>query len=396
MEHHDEGTAAREGCVSATWFVRSSALAIGIVLPTHAIASPPVQVPKQTTDAEAPADMVEAPSDDAEAPSDEVDAPSDEVDAPAEDDEPQTAAEWYARGYSLGKEGQNEAAAEAFLRSYELQPTPEALYNAALAHENAKAYVHAIETYQRFLAEPNASGNLVPLAEQSIETLLREVGVIKGVRYEQSRPPRELRVDGEGVELDAFPVMLMPGQIEITVVDEAGTERQDSYELLAGESLLLDIRALLPPPTPEPDINLVEPVDPDPVDQQTIEQAQRDRTRAQRLRSASFAMIGLGGAAGAATLTLGVLALIARRDFNEDTCDGMCPPDFVPGDPEAHIRDYERYALGTTISVGLTAGFAVTALVTGVLSIHYARRAKRVDNVRIRLEPTVRGLAIRF
>ena len=41
--------------------------------------------------------------------------------------EPTTAREWYDRGIELGGAGDFDGAAAAFLRSYELQPTSEAL-----------------------------------------------------------------------------------------------------------------------------------------------------------------------------------------------------------------------------------------------------------------------------
>jgi len=388
VEHHDEGTAVRVGRVNATWFASLAAIATASLAPSPTLAAPapaPVQVPKGNTD--------QAP-------------PDGDADPP---DEPQTAAEWYARGYSLGKEGKNEAAAEAFLRSYELQPTPEALYNAALARENAGAYVEAIATYQRFLAQvesnPEGSSRLVPVAERSIDALMTKVGVLKGVRYEDERPPKQLLVDGEVVALDAFPLLIMPGEVEITVIDETDTARDERYELLAGESLVLDLRALLPPPPdPDrgPDITLGPEPEPEPnPPPYTAEQAERDAGRAKRLRAASFSLAGLTGASGVASLTLGLLTAAARRDLYEDTCydqdDGVCPPDFDIGTAGRHNRSYERYAIGTTVAVGLTAGFAVSALVTGLLSRRYAKRAKRAhDAPQVEITPIVSGVLVRF
>src|SRR5690606_14627053 len=65
--------------------------------------------------------------------------------------EPTTAREWYDRGIELGNAGDLVGAAEAFLRSYELQPTSEALYNAGFAYQQAGDPIAAIESYERLL-----------------------------------------------------------------------------------------------------------------------------------------------------------------------------------------------------------------------------------------------------
>lgn len=322
--------------------------------------------------------------------------------APGEQDElgeePQTAAQWYERGVELGSAEQYELAAEAFLRSYELKPTSEALFNAAVARENAKDPVAAVRAYRRFLAEPERNEELAQAAERSVAALLAQVGTLKDVRYDPARPPAKLMVNGETVLLDGFPVVFAPGQLEVRVVDEQGLERSEVYTLAAGDSLILDLRALLPEPEPEPEPK-PEPPPPQPPAPVDTDAGDRERLakRARDLRVASFGTLGVAGASGIAALTLGLLATSAQRRYEEQTCFefpmGECPEGFEIGDPELQRRNYERYALGTTVMVSVTAGVALAALVTGTLSIRYARASR---SARVELRPHPGGFALRF
>jgi tetratricopeptide (TPR) repeat protein len=306
--------------------------------------------------------------------------------------DPQTAAEWYARGYELGVAGDYAAAAAAFLRSYELQPTAEALFNAALAYEQAGAVIEAITTYERFLAEPAPPRDLVDAAQLSIESLLPTVAVLKGLRYAPEQPPAELFVNGERVELDAFPRLVLPGEIEIEVVAQTGERARETYELAAGEKLIVDLRGLLPAPEPPP---------PEIVVDEGPSAAERDaaRARAQRtatLRKLTWAGLGMTGASAIAATTLGALALRERRLYEEFTCfqfaDDVCPPDFQIDDAEAHHRAYTRYVWGGTIVAGVSGGFAIASLVIGLVSV----RSARVQPSAVRIVPAPAGIGLRF
>lgn len=324
---------------------------------------------------------------------------------PVEDSsEPQTAIEWYARGYKLGNAGDYAAAAEAFLRSYDLQPTSEALFNAALAYENAGATLTAIATYERFLVEPARKQDLVDPAQRSIEAMTREVAVLKGVRFPASRPPSQLLVQGQPVELDAFPILVLPGQIEIEVVDKHGVHTRETYELYAGEVLVVDLRALLPPPPREPG---PEPVVDSGPSEDELEVARAHGQLALALRHTTWVGLGLSGAGAVSVLSLGLLAQREQRLFDADSCyqfpDNACPPEFGIGDPGAHERAYTRYAMGATVMGGVTAGLALTTLVIGLVSVRHAGQAKKVqdaggrgDQRAVRLTPGRGGLTLSF
>lgn len=308
--------------------------------------------------------------------------------------EPQTAAEWYARGYELGTAGNYEAAAAAFLRSYELQPTAEALFNAALAHEQAGATIEAIETYERFLAEPAPPPDLVEAARLSIEALLPKVAVLKGLRYAPEQPPAELYIDGQQIALDEFPRLMMPGEIEIEVVSKTGERASETYELAAGEALIVDLRGLLPPPVepPPPEFEVEGPTE------EELEAARTYARRTQTLRKVTWVGIGLTGATAIGAATLGGLALREKGLFEKYTCsefqDQMCPEGFVTEDPESHWTTYGHYVRGGTILAGISGGFAIATLVIGVVVV---RRSKpRAGAPAVLVEPTASGVRVRF
>lgn len=311
--------------------------------------------------------------------------------------EPQTATEWYVHGIELGIAGENVAAAEAFMRSYELQPTSEALFNAALAHENAGAAIDAITTYERFLAEPGRTEKYVPQAEASIEALMRTVAVLKGVRHAPTRPPAELFIAGQRVELDGFPVLVMPGEVEVEVVDAAGKRASEVYELGAGDALVVDLRALLPPePEPKPPEDIETPAEP-PEDIEPPAPA----PRGELLRKLTWAGIGLSAGTAIAAGTMGYLTGRQGQDFEVDTCyefpDGICPGDFEPGDPRSHNSTYRRYWISTAVLTGVSGALAVASLAVGLASRRY-RRSGHGPGARatVQIWPTLGGVAIQF
>jgi hypothetical protein len=308
--------------------------------------------------------------------------------------EPKTAAEWYARGYELGTAGDYEAAAAAFLRSYELQPTAEALFNVALAYEQAGATIDAIVYYERFLAEPAPSPDLVEAAHLSIDSLLPNVAVLKGLRYAPEQPPAELYVNGEKIDLDGFPRLVLPGEIEIEVVAQTGERARESVELSAGETLIVDLRGLLPAPEPPPP-ELVVDEGPSPAE------LDADRARARRtatLRKLTWVGVGLTGGSAITASTLGLLAQRERKLYEKFTCfefvGQVCPPEFAIEDVDAHRRAYTRYVWSGTILAGVSGGFAIATLVVGLVAVRSSR--PRAGAARVLLVPMPGGFGLRF
>lgn len=322
--------------------------------------------------------------------------PQSGVDAPAP--EPSTAREWYDHGISLGRAGDFVAAAAAFLRSYELQPTSEALYNAGFAYQQAEDAVAAIETYRRMLAEPERNEELARAAERSIAQLMLEVGTLKAILYAPSRPPAELYVAGQRRELDELPFVLPPGPVIIEVVDEHGVRARETYEIAAGEALVVDLRALLPALVEPPETNDPVEIEEGPSPEQ-LRSARLRARRVEQLRIATWVGLGLTGAAGISAGTLAGLASRERNAYLDTTClqfaNGDCPEGFVTGDPEKHLDAYGRFQLGMVVSAGVAGGLAIGTLVVGLVSLRLERKAPR-ERARVRLSPRPGGFAIAF
>ncbi len=281
------------------------------------------------------------------------------------------------------------------MRSYALTPTSEALFNAGFAYQNAGERVAAIETYRRFLAEPELDPKLARAAEDAISSLLRELGTLKGLRFDPDRPPAQLYVGGQRRELDELPLLLPPGPVEIEVVDEAGERGRETYELAAGESLVVDVRALLPTPILEPP----PPLEPAPAPAPSPEPDADRQHRAKQLRTATWVGLGLTGAALGSYAALTVLAVREREAYLAATCfdqpGGECPADFVIGDPQGHFTRYNRLRVGAFVSVGVAGGLALGSLVVGLVSLRFEREATR-EQARVRVRPSLGGLAVEF
>ncbi len=329
-----------------------------------------------------------------------ADAPAPVVECPAEDPAcPQTAGQWYARGIELASAEDFLGAADAFLRSYALKPTPEALFNAALAYESAGEPVEAILIYRRHLKEPTADPESRAAAEAAIEQLLGEVAVIKGLRFDPERPPAQLWIAGELHTLEDFPLPLQPGDIEVEVVDEAGLRGRERYTLAAGDSLVLDLRALLPPvpdveePDREPETETETPTSerPDPA-------LVRRARAAKPLRTSAWVALGTTGGAGIVLGVLGGLTLATSGGpWANATCfeypEGTCPDDFPITAPEVAQR-FERLRLGTNVMIGVTGAVGVGALVLGLLAIRATRAERALAKLHVR--PSAGGFAISF
>lgn len=387
MRRHDEGS---DGLAHGR---RTLALAVALscALADVAAAAPP-ELDGEDTDASEAGDEDEQ-DDASEA---ETEASPD----PAPPEEPVTAKDWYARGYELATAEDYLGAAEAFMRSFELQPTPEALFNVAFAYENAGEHLRAVQTYEDYAEFVGPDSDDAEQARRSIAAIMPKLAVLKGFRYTPSRPPATITVNGEAHTLEDFPIVLEPGSFELEVTDADGDSGVERYELAAGESLVVDLRALLPAKTvPEPIIDRP----PEPDDERIT-----GERRAADLRVATWIGLGLTGATGVAAIVTGSLTVVERDRFNAATCvdSGVCPgaddPDQAPpGDPEAHLRAFENYRLATNVLVGVSAGLAVGTLVVGLLALRSKRelerrRARGDDAARLRLRPSFGGLRLEF
>lgn len=319
------------------------------------------------------------------------DAPPDATppDATSEPPPPTTALEWYARGIELAEAKQFREAAAAFLESHGLRPTPEALYNAALAYDSAGASVEALTLYRRYLAEPKATPEQQTAANAAIDRLLREVAIIKGLRYDPERPPVELRIAGVPRRLDEFPLPLQPGELDIEVVDADGVTGRDSYVLAPGDSLVIDIRAMWPASAPDPD---PEP-DPPPELDTGPEPAELERAhrRARGLKIATYASLGLFGASGLGWAIAGGLAISYQRRGNALVCNGPC--DELSTTRLDLIDKQQDAELATNVLLVVSGGLALTTLGLGIAALQARKRVRKLE---ARVQPGLGGFTLAF
>jgi len=324
--------------------------------------------------------------------------------------EGRNALEWYDRGIELADEEDYVGAAEAFLRSFAIQPTAAALLNAAYAYEAGGRAREAVDAYRLYIDDPDAEAALQAQARASIDALMPELGVLKGLRFDPNHPPLRVTVAGIERDLDALPIVLDPGMIEIEVTNEDGELSSERYFVSAGESLVIDLRALLLPARTDPGPDLDLDLDPDPEGLDPAERTRlgsalrRHKSRERGFRIATWASVGVGAGAALSITVLGPLTQRQARLFAEDTCldapdNGICPE--LLGDPGAHANNFQLLQNATNIAIAVSASLALTALVLGLLEVHERRQIAFIEldlgmpgpDARLRLTPVALELS---
>lgn len=314
-------------------------------------------------------------------------------------------------------------AAEAFESSYAAYPAAEALYSAALSYENAGKPVEAVRTLQRYLAYADCPPGLTqeqrpvdctaqrPLAEQALAEQRRRVGELvlslgEGVEL------REVRVAGRTVPLDDFPLLLLPGTVDVEVFGLGPDERRTRPAYITGG----EVTTLYVAPF-ESDAVVVPPEEPRPVDGDLIKRRRRQQ------RITFWVGTGLTAAAGVATAVTGGIALYHQRRFETELCDPLCVErdendepildaagnpiplggpneDLYPHDHEAELQRHRPIA---NALVGVTIGLAVATVLVGTFAFR-KRAPDRASNGKPSVRARVRthvglggsGLVVRW
>lgn len=279
----------------------------------------------------------------------------------------------YVEGQALFDRGQYLEAAAEFERSYAAIPAAATLEAIALSYERAGKTIQAIRAYARYLALPDCDRpGADPLAcaqpdkreeaVSSLEKLRRFVGelhldIAPGVEL------REVRVGGRVVPLEDFPVLLMPGPIDVELYGkEPDDQRVRVPRIAPGEQYRLSVEPFGSPPSPRVDPG-DEPrsSDPDPV-----RDPARDLRRQQILRGLFWTGLGVTLAAGASTGALGGLMLREKAKF-EDRCTGNCvgQGESYPFGADERFHDLRT---ATNAMIGVTAALGVTTAVLGIFA----------------------------
>jgi hypothetical protein len=305
----------------------------------------------------------------------------------------------WEEGKRLYDHGRYAEAAVEFERSYAAVPIAVTLYSVGLSYERAGKPVEAVRAFRRFLALPDDCAALPPgeprdlcteqrtEAEQALDELRPRVGELalalgEGVKL------REVRVAGRTVPLDDFPLLLLPGTVDVEVFGLGPNERRTRPVAITGG----DVATFYVAPF-EREL-VVTPPKPDPAPGDAVDELRLERRR-RGLRTAFWVGTGLTASSGVAVAVLGGLTLYHRNEFRRDLCAVTCDDPDAPPYPEDHELAFERYKPLTNALVGVTVGLAVATALVGTFAFR-----KRPSDGRTGAQARVRmgasGLVVRW
>jgi hypothetical protein len=217
---------------------------------------------------------------------------------------------------------------------------------------------------------------------------MRRVGELRVV-IEPGVEVREIRVSGNIVPLEDFPIVLEPGEVDVEVYGPEPDDRDFKLVLLrAGKLSSVVVGPFNQPPPPNPTPGELEPRDSEP----TAAELERLKRRQRGLKTAFWAGLGFTIASGAALAALGTLTAQRKRDFEDaqdDTQDGMGPPESVAD---------EFYGLrrATNAMVAVTAVVGMTTVVLGLFAFSRSPTPTSRASVRRRFHLNAGGFQMRF
>lgn len=244
-------------------------------------------------------------------------------------------------------------AAEAFDRSLAAAWSINALYNKAQSLDRASDLVAALAAYREYLARAEADDRHRSTALARSEQLRQRLGEVL-LQIDSPEAIREIRVNGETVDADAFPRLTLPGPLDVEFVGEAGQRKNIRADVRAGGAVTIVFPGFV-----RPQVRPVEPAKP-PIGATQPVESQRHKG----LRAGFWATTSLTLAGGVTVAVLGSRVLVyGRREAG--VCDPMCD------ESEAREKDRLReqfgtYKTATNVAVALTAAAGVVALALGI------------------------------
>lgn len=286
--------------------------------------------------------------------------------------------------YNLGEFRQ---AALGFEASFKAFPSPEAAYNAALAHDRVPDRVATLRWFRRYLAIARRDSDpSYPLAVQRAQDLSARLGELS-LRIDHPESLRELRVNGVAVAVDAFPLLLEPGRVELRFIGERPDQVVDiTSEIPAGGPATVHFPGFTSAPGSQPA--------PPPVVQlprATVDPRAVPRHRA--LQRLLWAGVGLTSASAVAVGVLGGLTLRSRSDYIASQVPMVPIGEGAANQAaQAHFHDLR---LATNAMSGVAAGLAVITLALGIVTLQHGRRL-RASASAPRLRVASSGLQLAF
>ena len=271
-------------------------------------------------------------------------------------------------------------AAAAFAASYAAAASPEAAYNAALAHDKVGDDIATMAWVRRYLAIARSDDPSYPQAQQRALELRARLGELR-LQLDSTDEIREIHVNGEVVALTDFPRLVTPGRVQLQLVGTRPEEVADiPVEVAPGGTWTVQFTGFArpePAPPPRPTPRVIRP-EPTPV---------KAATRRGRPLPALF-WTGTG-LTTASAITMGVLGgLVLRERAAHEHCveDGTCV---------ATNRSFHRYRDATNVTISITAGLAVITLALGIAALRERRKSAR-EPASGRVRVTFTGLQLAF
>jgi hypothetical protein len=280
---------------------------------------------------------------------------------------------------ALYNAGDLRQAARGFEASFAAAPSPEAAYNAALAHDRVGDRVATLTWYRRYLTVARRDIDpSYPVAVQRVAELEARLGELS-LRIDHPEGLREVRVNGVAVPLASFPLLLEPGRVELRFIGERSDQSVDiSSEVPVGGPATIHFPGFVAAPEPRPE--------PQPVQDTPRQPATdpRELSSHRTLRGLFWTGTALTGAGAIAVGVLGGLTLRARSDYAARNV-----PVVPPGETDANKAAQDHFhdlRLATNVMIGVAAGLAVITLALGIVTLQQGRRLRpRARAGRLRL-----------
>ncbi|MGB1277811.1 MAG: tetratricopeptide repeat protein, partial [Nannocystaceae bacterium] len=272
-------------------------------------------------------------------------------------------------------------AGEFFLKSFAAHPSLEALFGAANSFDRNGEILLALDLYERYFTYVDNHPTRPAAAQRSYQSLVRRVARVD-IKIKKNASFKELRVNGKLITKKEFPVRILPGVVQVEFIGEQAWQREQlDTSVTAGGTAVFRFNGFT-----RPDVG---PAIPQPIP----DTRSRARGDGRLARSLFWAGAGMTAASGVVMGAFGGLTMREKSQFEAAACHGMCtgPTEY----PEDHENRFHRYREVTNVMIGVTAGFAVFTVVTGVIALSTKRRqAEQPTQPQLSLDAT--GFTLQF
>ncbi|MCY1011137.1 hypothetical protein OV079_37375 [Nannocystis pusilla] len=251
-------------------------------------------------------------------------------------------------------------AAQAFDRSLAAAWSINAAYNKALSLDRASDLVAALQAYRDYLEHAETQDQHRVTALERSEQLRQRLGEVL-LQVDSPEAIREIRINGDAVDKDAFPRLTLPGPLDVEFVGEApGQRKHVRADVRAGGTVTIVFPGFVrpevrPPPAVKPPAGPLVP---------------EESRRLKGLRAGFWTTTSLALAGGVTVAILGSRVLVAR-DRAHAGCDGLCEE----GEKQGLYRTFFALQDATNVAIAVSAAVGVAALALGIaLGRERARR----------------------